>query len=504
MNNTIELYLFKDFDIKDFISRYLYEINPHEVIDESTFSCFEPAKFKTTPGKRGTKNTTIIENKCLFLQNTIIRRAFHQKDKQLFSLSSRILKSVLGSEYKTMLDILIDMGYLILGDGGIGYSEKYLYYKQGDYSKLYSLSSSAEVQSQRVVNFAIKKYIDKANEELKKIYEENLKEINSRYGSVFSENYVKSLNKFTLSNHDGFDKLVEECSWNSHQRIYLNSIKSALVKQKVIYSIDRSGRLYHVLCILRKDLKKYVNIDFEIDCKNSNPLLLNYFIYDNKQIDIENRTLINNIIINNKQSSIPYHNVGKYLHNLLKESGVNNGILAKLTYDELHYIYLTSTGTLWDELLQHYPQYSRSEIKELVFQQVFFSHTSIITKDKPFAAYFKRLFPSVYKYITLWKKPFKNARIKAYLIDNNLCSEYDDERTFKTYSSLSVAMMHLESEIMTSVLKRLYRKRWNAVNIHDCIIVPLTTKKNHPTKEDVKSIMDAVYTSFGLKASFNC
>lgn len=499
MNNTIELYSFKGFDMGDFISRYLYEITPHEVIDEKTLSCFETAKMKITEPKEGAKNRTTIENKCLYLQDSIIRRAYN-KDNRAFNLSSNILKRVLGNEYSTLLLVLIDMEYLRLGFAD---NDKHNYYLPLQYSTIYSLPTNVEIEKKHVVNYHVKRMKEKTASMMQDFYEEQtLPEMKWRYGEEFCLNYVKSLNKFKIEDLPGLEShLTDESDNNFDYSIYIQNIKESFSNKKVINSVDGTGRIYHLLSNLKKEYKKYINIDFELDCKNSNPLLLNYFLFQYKGIDIYNSYKISNILYNyKKKEETSFHNVSENLCNLLIDNNIEKSISAKFSNDELLYIYLTTTGQLWDMLLEEHQEYSRSEIKQAVFAQVYFSGSSRITEDKPFAALFRDLFPSVYKFIVQWKKPFINEFMSQILLDYGLAT--GDEVDFKEYSSLSLVMMHLESILMTSVLKEMYRKRWNAVNIHDCIVVPKTTNKNRPTVEEVKTIMEEVYQQYGLKATF--
>ena len=487
----------------DFISKYLYAISPHQIIDESTISCFEPAQMKLSSAKKGAKKSNIIQDKCLYLQDTIIRKAYSQKDNKTIRLSSTLLQRIVGGEYKTMLDVLCQMGYLKLGDGGKGGDGEYNYYSPGKHSMLYSIPNNVDFNAREIVNFKIKGYKEKAAEELGKYYEASVRpRIEDKYGESFYQNYLESLNMFKIDDNEGFERCFTNIDESLSKTIYLSSIRNSLLEKKTIYSIDKSGRLYHVLTNLRKDLKVFINIDFELDCKNSNPLLLNYFIFKNKDIDSSTSYNISSMLSRIKIYK-NNHNVGKNLRNELISNGIENQILAKLTDDELDYIYLTSTGRLWDVIQQHYPQYTRGEIKALMFEQVFFAPSAQITSGKPFAGDFQVLFPSIYELITLWKKPLKNASIKAYLVDSGLCLEQDTEATYKGNSALPLAMMNLESRIMTEVLKRMYRKRWSAVNIHDCIVVPKSAKKNQPSMSDVVPIMDMVYAEFGLKATFN-
>ena len=169
--------------------------------------------------------------------------------------------------------------------------------------------------------------------------------------------------------------------------------------------------------------------------------------------------------------------------------------VAKLADDELEYIYLTSSGRIWDDINAQYPEFTRKEIKAKFFKQVLYSST-ISTKKKPFAKVFAAMFPNVYRLICEWKKASTDASKKAYLDEHHLYVE-------KEYASLSIALMNLEAQIFTTILKRMYAKRWCAVNIHDCIVVPSTTKKNKPDKDSVRSIMTDVFSKFGLCPTFD-
>ena len=76
---------------------------------------------------------------------------------------------------------------------------------------------------------------------------------------------------------------------------------------------------------------------------------------------------------------------------------------------------------------------------------------------------------------------------------------YDDWRC-----SLSIAMMAFEAEVFTEILKRIYKKGWNAVHIHDCIVVPKDGSKNHPTQQQIVEIMEDVFKDYGLCPTFSC
>ena len=108
---------------------------------------------------------------------------------------------------------------------------------------------------------------------------------------------------------------------------------------------------------------------------------------------------------------------------------------------------------------------------------------------------FKARFPNVFKLIGDWKRKKTSAAVIKYMQAHRLPSD-------RGSASLSIAMMALEADIFTSILKRLYAKRWNALHIHDCIIIPKDNNKNHPTREEVEAIMADVYRDFGLAPTF--
>ena len=94
--DTIELYQFKDFDMDRFIELYLYEVNPHEEIDEETLSVYAHAKTKMTERKQGVRTEDKVRSKCMYLQDAIIRRAYSKRNNKTFSMSADILRSVIG------------------------------------------------------------------------------------------------------------------------------------------------------------------------------------------------------------------------------------------------------------------------------------------------------------------------------------------------------------------------------------------------------------------------
>lgn len=498
--HQIQLYQFKDLNFETFYQKYIYEISPHNVVDEDTLSVYHIGQDKLSEAKSGARNKTVVENKVKYLQDAIIRIANRKHNDRSFTLNAEILKSVIGKEYKTLLSVLSDMGYIKMG----GDAERHWYYVAGQYSTIYTLSDKEVYLTQPFTNVKIKKYKDKTIQLLQQQYEQYTKrETIRQFGEPFLKSYIKSLKKISIEDEQGLNEYINhQISENPNTAPYYNYIINELNnKNKSIYRIDDSHRIYHVLTNSERNLKQYLNIKLSIDCKNSHPLLFNYFIFNKLNISISSSYTISSYI---KSIHIPtdnicnniYHNVGKYLRKSLIDNNIEIDEIAKMQDDELDYIYKTSNGLLWDEVCSEHPDMSRKEVKVAMFGAVFYSHSPVADRWNEYAKEFKKHYPTVFRLIGDWKRKSTRNMVVEYMDDHGLPLD-------KASASLSIAMMALEAEIFTSVLKRLYAKRWNAIHIHDCIIVPKTENKNQPTRDDVVEIMQDVYKSFGLSPTFD-
>lgn len=495
--HKIQLYQFRDFDMTDFINRYLHHVNPHEVIDPTTLSVFRPAKTMLTKGKEGARSESIIENKCKYLQDAIIRRAFSKKNNLTFSMNADILKAVIRNDYKPLLEVLIDMEYIELGDGKGGADKSYKYYKYGSYSYIYTLTNTNVYLTEPFVNQAIQAYKEKTIEEIRNLNDKyTYGIIQEKHGEPFLKKYMTSLRLIRIENEEGMMNYINNVQNNDNRVYYEYVIKELKTKDKPIYKIDSAGRMYHILTNLERELKEYLNIDISLDSKNSHPLLFNYFIFNKLNISNISSYNISSFLVNLKYlSTHNTRNVGRKLRILLNSNNIENESVAKLSDNEIEYIYLTSIGQLWDEIVSRHPDMDRNEVKVEMFKAVFYSHSPVAERWSTYAKEFKTQFPDVYKLIGDWKRKKTAESVIEYMKAHGL--PFD-----KGSSSLSIAMMALEADIFTTILKRLYAKRWNAVHIHDCIIIPKDGNKNHPTSEQVQQIMREVYKEFGLYPTF--
>lgn len=502
----LELYEFKDFNMDDFIDKYLYLITPQEDIDETTVSVYSDREVKTkmTPKRRGAKNRTIIEYKCRYLQDVIIRLANTKEDK-VFSLNAEILKYAIGDDYKPLLEVFVQLGYIGKGD-----DKHHWYYRVGGYSTLYHLSNTKTHLTKPFFNETIQIYKERTLDKLTELRDK-------MYGKLdkdFVKKYLISLSYIKIEDYDGYNAKVNELTITKPQsETYYHYLTTELErKDKPITKIDNAGRIYHVLTNMKRELKQYLSIDFIVDCRNSHPLLLNWFIFQNKNIPIASSYLIcslfkdiyknNNIDIYNRYNGIInislkiHHNVAYKLRKLLKDNHIENDIIANLSDDELTYIYLTTNGMLWKVFQDKHQGMSKDDVKDAMFEGVFYVKAPHADKFNEYAEEFAYEFPQVFKMIDWWKEVENREVIQDYLIEHHLFAEKEE-------AALSIAMMGLEAQIFTTILKRLYAKRWNAVHIHDSIVIPKDGNKNHPTKEQVELIMADVYKQFGLAATFS-
>lgn len=344
--------------------------------------------------KRGVRNPDIIRCKVQYLQHLVIRRANSKKDLGAFRLNSQILKAVIGDEYKTMLSILVKMGYLSWGDGRNGNSVgEYYYYQVGMYSTIYSLPENIGFEKATTSNARVLKYLQKECEQIQ-LYRQNVLQplISNRFGPDFQKQYEISLSKIHLADKQGFHAFVEQrMEEKPESRLYYEYIFNGLEeKQKHIQKIDTAGRIYHILTNAKREVKQFLNIAISADCKNSHPVLFNYFIFWFHNISRADAYTISSAMHHIDDAS----NIRESLSKI-----VASNLLDSLQDDELKYIYETSTGQFWDNIVRKYPEYDRIEIKEKMFAQVFYSNSEKVEWYYKFGNEFQKQYPNVMRLI---------------------------------------------------------------------------------------------------------
>lgn len=500
----ITLYTIEGIDFDAVIAKYrqLCEEGEKE-IDTNSISVYgnvEPKYTQVRKPRKPLNDDTRILNKAIYLVHTITYRQATNREENVegASIQYAILQRTIGEDVYELLRSLQQLGYIEI-DG------KYIV---GTSSKHYKVLDN--ITTTHCSNHTIKKYINKTKELLKDAVLKRMTtpEFRAEYGDFFAETYIKNINKFKIKDENGFNKYVnEQIAIQPTKESYYNFIKESFKNDFKIFSIDYNNRLYHILTSLERELKQFINIRFSIDCKNSHPLLFNYFIFNTKSISIELSYLISSILFNIDYSFIysisnNHYDIEK-LCNILINNNIEKSIIAKFTPDELLYIYKTTKGLFWDDILtEHQGEgYDRAEIKQKMFAEVFYSKTPKIAW-KEFAKEFKKKYPNVYNLIIRWKEPTKYKDLNDCLLARNKAVLLDGKAyTQKPETALPNVMMDLESEIFREVLKSLYRKRIGAVHIHDAIVIPYT--RANVDAEQIESVMRDVYKKYGLHPTFS-
>ena len=501
---TFKIYTIEGIDFDAVIAKYrqLCEEGEKE-IDANSISVYgnvEPKYTQVRKPRKPLNDDTRILNKAIYLVHTIAYRQATNREENVegASIQYAILQRTIGEDVYELLRSLQQLGYIeIDGKYIVGTSSKH--YKALD-----------NITTTHCSNHTIKKYINKTKELLKDAVLKRMTtpEFRAEYGDFFAETYIKNLNKFKIKDENGFNKYInEQIAIQPTKESYYNFIKESFKNDFKIFSIDYNNRIYHILTSLERELKQFINIRFSLDCKNSHPLLFNYFIFNAKGISIELSYLISSILFNIDYSFIYSISNNCYdiekLCNILINNNIEKSIIAKFTPDELLYIYKTTKGLFWDDILtEHQGEgYDRAEIKQKMFAEVFYSKTPKIAW-KEFAKEFKAQYPNVYGLIERWKEPLKHDDLKNCLLARNKAVLLDGKAYTKDQeTALPNIMMDLESEIFRELLTSLYRKRIPAVHIHDAVVIPDT--RAQVDVEKVESVMRDVYKKFGLHPTFS-
>ena len=502
--STFKLYTIENIDYNAVIAKYRelceqgeYEISPNSI---SVYDTPEVVYKQTRKPRKPLNDDTKIRNKAIYLVHTIAYRQSTNREEGVegASIQYEVLQKVIGQDVYEILKALEVLGYI----------ERSYIYIIGKSSRHYKVNG--DITSTECVNYTIKKYINKTKELLKEgvIKRLTTPQFKELYGEKFATTYIKNLNQFKIKDRIGFNSYIrEQIALEPDKESYYNYIKESFNSDFKIYSIDDNNRIYHLLTSLERELKQYLNIRYSIDCKNSHPVLFNFFIFNSKGISIELSYLISSILYSVDSSLITSTSNNHYdikkLCNILNSNGIENSIIAKFADDELLYLWKTTTGRFWDDILTEYQGegFDRAEIKQKMFAEVFYSKTPKIAW-KTFAKEFKRDYPNVYNLIMRWKEPLKHNDLKSCLLARKKAVQLKDMTLMTNQeTALPNVMMDIESEIFREVLKALFRKRISAVHIHDAVVVPDT--RAVVEAEQVEDVMRSAYKKFGLHPTFS-
>lgn len=491
-------------------------------LDDTSLTMEGPVELKYITGKeprQPLKDDARILCKLKYLVHSIAYRfQTNQEDQaQGVSMQMSVLQDVIGEDAFPLIQALIESGYVTRSS----------IYEVGKYARRYKVIGG--IHTEPCTNARIQGYIQKTKDLLAAAVTKRLSshEFKDEYGEGFADTYVKNLSKFKIEDRKGFNAYAaKQIRLNPSAEPYYEYIKASFQDKLRIYAIDANNRIYHILTSLKRELKPYINIRYSIDCSNSHPLLFNYFIFISKNTSLRTAYEISqalskhkDIIILSKDHSKPtsnayfvsndagsdaivdktHYDTGK-LRNVLIESGIRKTEIDKYADDELLYIWKTTGGFFWDDVLRAHPddELTRPEIKQKMFGEVFYSKT---TEDvwKRFGQEFKAQFPNVYDLILRWKAPLSSPDTKAVLLRRNKAVELGNRAWMKDETTaLPNVMMDLESVIFRDILQALFRKRVCAVHIHDAIVVPAVKSTEHLEPEQVCEVMRQAYKRFGL------
>lgn len=474
-------------------------------IDSDSLSVYSDSELqyieKKSP-RKPLKDDTRILRKARFIVHSIAYRQQTQQDTETdgVSIQMSVLQSVIGRDALELITALVELGYI----------SRTPVYILGQATRRYKVNGS--IVGEECADYTISKYIQNTQRALNDNIAKRLSspQFVEEYGDGFAATYIKNLNRFRIADKEGFDTYAERrIKEEPTTKPYLDYIRTSFDNRLKIFKIDDNHRIYHILTSLKRELKKYINIKFSIDCSNSHPLLFNYFIFMDKGISVSSSYKITETLSDESvEITVPSTPNSPYdikkLRKILIDRGIKNEELAKISDDELLYIFNTTRGVFWEEAWKRHKGevHDRTDIKKKMFAEVFYSKTK---RDswKVFAQEFKAEYPTVYDLILRWKEPLKDPALKKVLIRRSKAVEMGGRAWMKSEATaLPNIMMDLESVIFREILQTLFAKRICAVHIHDAIVIPdvKSTAKLEPSV--VEDVMRGVYRKFGLHPSF--
>lgn len=400
---------------------------------------------------------SILEHKYKFLIHNIIMRCRASKENCI-QMNYERYTSILGKHFGDMLRNLHDMSII-----SVDYS-----YTKGESSRSISLEDW-NIAFKEDTNKVVIGYVNALKQTFKASIVRFTKQ---KQEKCFIEQYNKNLSKIELNKKQEALAYIESRkpsfkSEHAHQ-YYMSRIEDFDKKELTISSIDSNNRIYHYFTNLPKSLKRFFNIKYQLDIANSHPLLFAFYLIKEYRITPHITKALSSII---NDRDVEYHNNGKQLRKALKTRGIPVPKAKLLPSDVLFYIYTTMKGVFWDGFMDMFGSVERGEVKQILFREVFYSH-STTTRKKPFAKKFVEVYPNVWSCIRKMKK---------------------DER-----EALPNKMMAFESKLFGTILKECFAKGWCVINIHDAIIVLDVPENESLEVEAVRDVMMAEYHKCGL------
>lgn len=423
------------------------------------------------------KSRKVLAEKFTYLIHLIIKRS-HNNEYGWAYLSSVVLEKVFGKEYRQLIKTL-------LHENIIWYTQ---FYEMGVMPYGYKLCNGVDYVCSIEYEGYLRSYEDKLKLSLEYINHQQTEEaLTNLANTKLFDRYESSLSYLKLMFPKQAKRFLEIHPFvNSTSQNYYFSILDRYEDKEDgrVTSVDKNKRIYSLLTATPRLMKCFLNISFSADIHNSHPLLFNKILSEYYGISLELLGKVYELIDNRRSEVLDVlydrpHNVRQYLLKVLNISNDSDNVFYKVPKDVWEYVIITSLGLFWDVIIPRenntYNELLRSDVKVLLFSEVFYSKT-MTTRCKVFAKMFKKRFPNVYKVVEEQKKGL--ARDKRTVLCNR--------------------MMALESELFQEVLTLLYNKRYKVVSIHDAVVVLDVPSNKTCTAELVKEVINKVYRKNGL------
>jgi hypothetical protein len=284
---------------------------------------------------------------------------YYFKRRNRFELMATILKKRYGQDYNYYIDYLVDMGFLIFISS----------HQKGKKSRTYSLS-------EKIINGDISRFSNTDKFLIKKLKERN--------EWIESETIEGDLIDFDVKGKLVSDLYSVKIDF-ARSIFYLDSLKSddndiynrnrysveCISDGQIFYHFDKYGRMHTNFTILKSFIRKNCllidNLETsEIDIKNSQPL---------------------------------------FLTKIIESTGTN-----WIKQDEFElFKTLTLNGSFYKHIM-NYTNIDKSDAKELTYKVLFGRNSASSKSDQ----IFKKIFPTIYNFIKLYKKEHGDYKILAY------------------------------------------------------------------------------------------
>ena len=428
-------------------------------------------------------NNRILEAKFRILIHLILSQQISSFDKETnelgeAQLNGQVLRDTIGCEVRKMLNVLYSLN-LVKRTG---------YYLVGKHSYSYVVTTNYIA---RKINRDVWRtefmYEDRIRQRIKKRFDKEQQTEFQRYADLFCGGDISFINRYAGYLDQLQIKQKEEITCyganreyiSKQQKDYYNITIDHLLKNYNKITFDERGRIYHRLASCAKDLRKFLNIDFEVDNHNSQPLLFALLLV--KQYSIAPRLLDvfcgvidDSYEVEGNRQPIAF-NYNDSVHPFTINEGVDApnitreyiAALNKTPHDVWKYLYAVMTGCLWDMFVCE--GVLRDNAKKNLFKQVFYRKRT----EHGFL-------PDVYG---VCGNAFKNQFPNVTATITNLIVTHEK-------NWLPNEITRVESEIMRRILKRVWEYGFIAITIHDAIVVIKSPKRKKDNNNALPKSME--------------